>query len=228
MASFPLYHVARNQGVVAPDFSACLSQHTTSALQVGSGEQAIRNPDFLVTLPQIETLPYEWKLGEERALPKGYFLSQPETFSSVQSLNCVQLFVTPQTAACQVSLSITNTWSLLKLMSTESVMPSNHLIRCHPLFFQPSNFPSIRVLSNESVLSIRWPKYQGFNYNISPSNEYAGLTFLGWISSISLQFKRLSKEFSNTTVKKHQFFAFSFLYSPTLTSIHDYWKKPQL
>ena len=87
----------------------------------------------------------------------------------------VQLFATPWTAAHQASLSITNSQSLLKLMSIESVMPSNHLILCRPLLLSPSIFPSIRVLSNESVLRIRWPKYWSFSFNISPSNEYSGL-----------------------------------------------------
>ena len=96
-------------------------------------------------------------------------------FSSVQSLSHVQLFVTPWTAACQASLSITNSWSLLKLMCIETVMPSNHLIHCCPLLLLPSIFPSIRDFSNESALCIRWPKYWSFNFNISPSNDYAGL-----------------------------------------------------
>ena len=96
-------------------------------------------------------------------------------FNSVQSLSCVQLFVTPWTAVWQVSLSITNSWSLLKLMSTKSVMPSNHLILCHPLLFLPSSFPSISVFSNELVLSIRWPNYWSLSFSISPSNEYLGL-----------------------------------------------------
>ena len=95
--------------------------------------------------------------------------------SSVQSLSCVRLFVTPWTVACQASLSITNSWSLFRLMSAESVMPSNHLILCRPLLFPPSIFPSIRVFSNESVLPIRWPKYWSFSFNISPSNEYSVL-----------------------------------------------------
>ena len=95
--------------------------------------------------------------------------------SSVQLLSCVQLFATPWTAARQASLSITNSWSLLKLMSTESVMPSNHLILCHPLLLPPSIFLSIRVFSNESLLHIRWPKYWSFSFTISPSNEYLGL-----------------------------------------------------
>ena len=95
--------------------------------------------------------------------------------SSVQSLSPVQLFATPWTAARQVSLSITNSQSLFKLMSIESVMPSNHLILCRPVLLLPSIFPSIRVFSNESVLHIRWPKFQSFSFTISPSNEYSGL-----------------------------------------------------
>ena len=96
-------------------------------------------------------------------------------FSSVQSLSCVRLFVTLCTAACQASLSITNSQSLLKLMPIESVMPSNHLILCRHLLLPPSIFPSIRVFSNESVLCIRWPKYWSFSFSISPSNECLGL-----------------------------------------------------
>ena len=124
-------------------------------------------------------------------------------FSSVQSLSHVWLFVTPWTAARQASLSITNSWSLLKLMSIELVMPSNHLILCFPLLLLPSIFPSIRVFSSESVLRIRWPKYWSFNFSTSPSNEYLGhpLGCTGWIS---LQSKGLSRVFSNTTVQKHQ------------------------
>ena len=128
------------------------------------------------------------------------------TQCSVQSLSHVQLFTTPWTAACQASLFITNSRSLLKLMSIESVMPSNHLILCHPLLLLPSIFPSIRVFSNESVLPIRWPKYWSFNFSISPFNEYSGLISFrtGWIS---LQSKGLSRVFSNTTVQKHQLFS---------------------
>ena len=98
-------------------------------------------------------------------------------FSSVQSLMHVQLFVTPWTAARQASLSITNSWSLLKLKSIESVMPSNYLILCCPLLLLPSIFPSIRVFANESVLRIQWPKYWSFSFNISSSNEHPGLIF---------------------------------------------------
>ena len=97
------------------------------------------------------------------------------SFQSVQLLSCIQLFATPRTVACQASLSIINLWSLLKLMSIKSVMPSNHLILCHSLLLLPSIFPGIRVFSNESVLRIRWPKYWSFSFSISLSNEYSGL-----------------------------------------------------
>ena len=128
-------------------------------------------------------------------------------FSSGQSLSHVRLFATPWTAACQASLSIANSRSLLKFMSIELVMPSNHLILCHLLLFLPSIFSSIRVFSNESVLRIRWPKYWSFSFSISPSNEYSGLISfrMDWLDL--LQFKRLSRLFSNTTVQKHQFFS---------------------
>ena len=125
--------------------------------------------------------------------------------SSIQLLSHVQLFVTPWTAACQASLSITNSQSSLKLMSIELVMPSNHLILRHPLFLPPSVFPSIQVFSNESVLHIRWPKYWSFSFNISPSNEYSGLIFLrmDWLNLLAVQGTRI---FSNT-VQNHRFFA---------------------
>ena len=109
-------------------------------------------------------------------------------FSSVQLLSCVQLFETPRTAARQASLSITNSWSSLKLMSIELVMPSNHFILCRPLLLLPSIFPSIMVFSNESALCIRWPKYWSFSFSISPSNEYSGLISFGidWFSLLAV------------------------------------------
>ena len=128
-------------------------------------------------------------------------------FSSLQSLSHIQLFVTLWTAAHQASLSITNSQSLLKLMSYVSVMPSNHLILCSPLLLHPSIFPSIRVFSNKSVLHIRWPKYWSFSFSISTSSWYSRLISLGLTGWISLQFKRLSRIFSYTTVQKHQFFS---------------------
>ena len=111
------------------------------------------------------------------------------TFSSVQSFSHVRLFVTPWTVARQASLSITNSQSLLKLMSIESVMPSNHFILCHPLVLPPSIFPSIRVFSNELVLHIRWPKYWSFSFSISPSNEYSGLISfrMDWFNLLAVQ-----------------------------------------
>ena len=109
-------------------------------------------------------------------VPESKTVIQIQRFSSVQSVSRVRLFVAPWTAAHQASLSITNSRSLLKLMSIESVMPSNHLILCCPLLLLPSIVPSIRVFSNKPVLPIRWPKYWSFSFSISPSNEYSGLT----------------------------------------------------
>ena len=108
---------------------------------------------------------------------------------SVQLLSHVQLFATPQTVARQVSLSIPNSQSLFKLMSTESVMPPNHLILCCPLLPLPSNFPSIRVFSNKSVPCIRWPKYWSFSFGMSPSNEYTGLISfrMDWLNLLAVQ-----------------------------------------
>ena len=128
-------------------------------------------------------------------------------FSSVQSLSLVWLFATPWTAARQASLSFTNSQSLLKLMSIESVMPSNHLILCRPLLLLPSIFPSIGVFSNESVLSIRCQSI-GVSASVSvlPMNIQHWLP-LGWTGWISLQSKGLSRVFSNTTVQNHQFFS---------------------
>ena len=144
--------------------------------------------------------------------------------SSVQSLSCVRLFVTPRTAAWEASLSITNSQSLLKLMSVELVMSSNHLILCRPLLLLTSTFLSIRVFSNESVVCIRWPKYWSFSFSISlPMNiqDWFPLDGLVW-SPCS---PRNSQESSPTPqFKSINSSALSFLYSPTLTSIHDYWK----
>ena len=114
---------------------------------------------------------------------------QQSWFSSVQPCSHVQLFTTPWTAACQTSLSITNSQSLLKLMSITLVMPSNHLILCHPLLLLPSIFPSISVFSNESVLCIRWPKYWCCSFSISPSNEYSGLISfrMDWLDLLAVQ-----------------------------------------
>ena len=125
------------------------------------------------------------------------------TLYSVQLLSHVQLFVTPWTAAHQASLSITNSWSSLRLTSIESVMPSSHLILCRPLLLLPSIFPSIRVFSNESVLHIRWPKY--WSFSISPSNEYSGLNSfrMDWLNLLAVQ----GTLFSNPIVQKQKFFS---------------------
>ena len=129
-----------------------------------------------------------------------------QSFSSVQSLSRVQLFATPWTAACQASLSITNSWSLPELMFIESVMPSNHLILCHSLLLLPSIFPNISVFSNESALRIRWPKYWSFSFNISPSNEHSGLTSfkMDWLDLLAVQ--GTLEHLLYTIVQKHQLF----------------------
>ena len=141
---------------------------------------------------------------------------------SVQLLSHVRLYVTPWTAAHQASLSITKSWGLLKLMSIESVMPSNHLILCRPLLLSPSIFPSIRVFSNESVLHIRWPKY--WRFSISPSNEYSGLIFfrIDWFDQLAVQgaLRSLFQHHSS----KASILRLCFLHGPPLTSIHGHWK----
>ena len=144
--------------------------------------------------------------------------------SLVQSVSHVWLFATPWTAARQASLSITNSQSLLKRISIESVMSSNHLILCRPLFLPPSIFPSIWVFSKESVLRIRWPKYWSFSFSISPSNEYSGLDFLlDWLVWFPCS-PRASQESSPIPqLKSINSLVLSFLYSSTLTSVHDYW-----
>ena len=146
-------------------------------------------------------LPQEKLLAFHRI--KQFISKMQHQFSSI---NHVRFFVTPWTAAPQASLSITNSGSLLKLMSIELVMPSNHFILCHPLLFPPSIFPSIRVFTNESVFRISWPKYWSFSFSISTSNEYSGLISLGMTGLISLKSKGLSRVF-NITVWKHQFFS---------------------
>ena len=146
-------------------------------------------------------------------------------FSSVQLLSRDRLFATPWTAALQASLSITNSQSLLKLMSIESVMPSNHLILCRPLFLPPSVFLRIRVFSNESVLRIRSPKFWSFSFNISPSKEYSGLISfrMHWLDLLAVQgtLKSILQYHSSkaSVLRRSAFFIV-----PTLTSIHDYWK----
>ena len=155
-------------------------------------------------------------------------LGRPD-FSSVQLLSRVWLFVTPWTTARQASLSITNSRSPPKPMSIELVMPSNCLTLCRPLFLLPSIFPSIRVFSNELALHIRWPKYWSFSFNISPFSEHPGLisSRMGLVGSPCSP--RDSQESSPTPqFKSINSLALSFLYSPTLTSIHDHWKNHSL
>ena len=128
----------------------------------------------------------------------------------IQLFSRVQLFATAWTGAFYASLSITSSQNLLKLMFIESVMPSNHLILCHPLFLLPSIFPSIRAFANESTLRMRWPKYWSFSFSISPSNEYSGLIsfMMDWLDFLAVQ--GTLKSLSNTTVQKHQFFSTQF------------------
>ena len=143
-------------------------------------------------------------------------------FSSIQSLSWVRLFGTPWTAARQASLSITISWSLLKLMSIESVMPSNHLILCCPLLLLPSIFPSMRVFPNESVLCIGWPKYWSFSFSISPSNEYPGLISfrIDWFDlAVQGTLKSLFQHHSSKASVLHSAF-----FMVQLSHLHDFWK----
>ena len=145
-------------------------------------------------------------------------------FSSVQSLSHVQLFATPSTAAHQASVSITNSRSLLKLMSIESVMPSIHLILCHPLLLPHSIFPNIRVFSNESALRIRWPKHWSFGLSISPSNEYSGLIAfrMDWLDLLAVQgtLKSLLQHHNS----KASILQYSAFFIVQLSHLYDYWK----
>ena len=144
-------------------------------------------------------------------------------FSSVQSLSRVQLFANPWTAARQASLSITNSKSLFKLMSMESVMPPNHLILCHPLLLLPSTFSSIRVFFSESVLHIRWPKFWSFSFSISPSNEYSGLISfrMDWLDLLAVQ-GTLKSLLQHHSSKASILWRSAFFMVYGLTSLHDY------
>ena len=152
-------------------------------------------------------------------------ISYPFNIHSDQLPSRVRLFATPWTAARQASQSITKSQILLKLMSIESVMPSNHLILCHPLLLPPSIFPSIRAFSNESVLHIRWPKYWSFSFSISPSKEYSRLIFfrIDWLDLLAVQetVKNLLQQHSSKSINS---LVFSLLYGSTPTSIYDYWE----
>ena len=149
-------------------------------------------------------------------------------FSSVQLISHVPLFVTPWTAARQASLFFTISQNLFKLMSIKSVMPSNHLILCRPLLLLPSIFASNGVFSNESVLRIRWPKHWSFSISIIPSREYSGLISfsMDWLDLLAVQGTQESSPAPQ--FKSINSSVLSFLYSPTLTSIHDYWKNYSL
>ena len=152
------------------------------------------------------------------------FLASSVQFSSVQSPSCVRLFATPRTVAYQASLSITNSQSLLRLMSIELVMPSNHLILCHPLLLLPSIFPSIRVFSNESVHRIRWPKYWSFSFSISPFNEYSGLISfrMDWLDLLAVQgiLKSLLQHYSSkASIPWHLTFFIVQLSHPYVTTL---------
>ena len=161
-----------------------------------------------------------WKCGY--SINKSYSKPVIRNLSSVQLLSRVWLFATPWTAAHQASMSITKYGSLLKVMSIGSMRPSNHLILCRPLLFPPSVFPSTRVFSNESVLRIRWPKY--WSFSICPSNEYSGLIFfkMDWLALLAVQ--GTLKSLLQHHRKSINSLTLSVLYSPTLTSMHDYWK----
>ena len=150
----------------------------------------------------------------------------PFQFSSVAQL-CPTL-CDPMTAVCQASISITDSQSLPKITSIELVIQSNHVILCHPLLLPPSIFPWIKVFSNESALRIRWPKYWSFSFNISPSNEYSGLISfrVDWLDPLAVQ--ETLKSLLQPEFKSINSLVLSFLYSPTLTSIQDYWKNHSL
>ena len=174
---------------MAREVQHTLSYHTTQQLRSLSRWKLMftqkpvhRYRSFIQNCQNLEAT----KMAFSRWMDKVWYLQT--TDYSVQSLSHVRLFVTPWTAACQASLSITNSWSLPKLISIESVMPSNHLMLFRPLFM-PSIFPSIRVFSNESALCIRWPKYWSFSFNISPSNEHSGLISfrMDWLDLLVVQ-----------------------------------------
>ena len=187
------------------------------------GGSVVKNPPFnagdTVSIPGLRRCP-----GGGHGNPIQYSVQ----FSSVQSFSHVWLFVTPWMAACQASQSITNSWGLPKLMCIASVMPSSHLILCRPLLLFPPIPPGIRVLSNESVLQIWWPKSWGFSFSISPSSEYPGLISFGmaWLDLLAVQ--GTLKSSPTQQFKSINSSVLSFVYSLTLTSIHDHWKNHSL
>ena len=151
-------------------------------------EMATHSSILAWRIPWAEELGGLQSMGSQR-VRHDWATKQQSSVSSVQSLSCVQLFVTPWTAARQTSLFLINSWSLLKLMSIKPVMPSNHLILCRPLLLLPSIFPSTMVLSSESVLCIRWPNYWSFSFSIFPFNEYSGLISfrMDWLDLLAVQ-----------------------------------------
>ena len=163
--------------------------------------------------------------SSERPLNLGSICSTTQISSVQFSISVMSDSLQPPwTTACQASLSITNSQSLPKLMSIESVMPSNHLILCHPLFLLPSIFLSIRIFSNESVLHIKWPKYWSLSFSISPPNEYSGLISfrIDWFDLLTVQ--GTLKSLPTPQFKSINSLALSLLHGPNLTSIHDYLK----
>ena len=159
-----------------------------------------------------------------------YCLGSTCRHSSVQSLSCVRLFVNLWTTARQASLSITNSWSLLKFMCIELVIPSNHLILCHPVLLLPSTFPSIRVFSSESILPIRWLKYWSFSFSISPSNEYSGLISfrIDWLDVLAVQGTLksfLQHQSSQASIFRHSAFFMIQLSHPYVTTGKSYYSQ---
>ena len=170
------------------------------------------------------------RISHRSRVPRGDHLKEDfSTFSSVQSLSHVRLFATPWITAHWASLSITNPWSLLRLMPIGSVMPFSHLILWRPLLLLPPIPHSIRVFYNESSLLMRWPKYWSFSFSISPSNEHLGLICfrMDWLDLLAVQ-GTLKSLLQHHSAKASIFLALSFLHRPTLTSIHDHWKNHSL
>ena len=190
-------------------------------------KEADEKPDICKSVPLRDTGALGWHRKSTKTVPAFWGpwkdLQLALWLSSVQSLSRVQLFATPWTAACQASLFIANSRSLPKLISIESVMPSNHLIFCHPLLLLSSIFPSIRIFSNESVLRIRWPKDWSFSFSISPSKEYSGLICFQFdcfdLLAVQGTLKSLIQHHNSKSIDSS---ALRFPYSSTLTSIQDY------
>ena len=207
----------------ASKFGKLSSGHRTGKGQCSFHSQRKAMPKNVQTTTQLHSFDM---LKILQASLQQYMNQELPDVQSVQSLSHVQLFATPWTAECQASLSITNSQSPPKLIFIELVMPSSHLILCCPLLLLPSIFPSVRVFSNESALRIRWPKDWSFSFRISPSNEHPGLISfrMNWLDLLAVQGTLKSLLQHHTQFKSINSSALSFLYSPTLTSIHDYWK----